>query len=176
MEKELFFTSLTESSTERKKGVLRRFRFSATVKTIMQRFSGMMEKLLAFMQSIPQVYANIGTLLPQRHCTPQGISLLFLLLLLLISCSRSNDYHNKLIGPFYSGNLTLCCLVSPSGSLYKRFSTRTYQLPVMGSIFVRKCHRGKGSGLLMLKDFVLSYSEASLGLKYPLSDSMYRGK
>ncbi|TWW61110.1 Soluble lamin-associated protein of 75 kDa [Takifugu flavidus] len=60
------------------------------------------------------------------------------------------------------------------GSMYKRFSTQTYQLPVMDSIFVRKCHRGKGSGLLMLKDFVLSFSEVSLGLKYPLSNSMYR--
>lgn len=46
----------------------------------------------------------------------------------------------------------------------------------MDSIFVRKGHRGKGSGLLMLTDFVLSSSEDSLGLKYPLSKSMYRGK
>lgn len=46
----------------------------------------------------------------------------------------------------------------------------------MDSIFVRKGHRGKGSGLLMLTDFVLSYSKESVGLKYPLSKSMYRGK
>ncbi|CAF92134.1 unnamed protein product, partial [Tetraodon nigroviridis] len=64
--------------------------------------------------------------------------------------------------------------VKPAGSLYNPFSSGTYQLPVMDSIFVRKGHRGKGSGLLMLKDFVLSFPGDSLGLKYPLSQSMYQ--
>ncbi|XP_078027139.1 uncharacterized protein LOC117253156 isoform X3 [Epinephelus lanceolatus] len=64
--------------------------------------------------------------------------------------------------------------VKPSGSLCNSFSTRSYQLPVMDSIFVRKCQRGKGFGLQMLEDFVLSFKEDCLGLRYPLSPSMYK--
>ncbi|XP_070759986.1 soluble lamin-associated protein of 75 kDa-like [Enoplosus armatus] len=64
--------------------------------------------------------------------------------------------------------------VKPSGSLCKSFSTRSYQLPVMDSIFVRKCQRGKGFGLQMLEDFVLSFKENCLGLRYPLTKSMYK--
>ncbi|XP_056889116.1 uncharacterized protein LOC130525884 [Takifugu flavidus] len=86
-------------------------------------------------------------------------------------CHGEND-HAKIL--WEDGEAVGFYSVKPTGSMYKRFSTQTYQLPVMDSIFVRKCHRGKGSGLLMLKDFVLSFSEVSLGLKYPLSNSMYR--
>ncbi|KAL7390864.1 hypothetical protein ABVT39_000589 [Epinephelus coioides] len=64
--------------------------------------------------------------------------------------------------------------VKPSGSLCNSFSTRSYQLPVMDSIFVRKCQRGKGFGLQILEDFVLSFKEDCLGLRYPLSTSMYK--
>ncbi|XP_044051960.1 trichohyalin-like isoform X2 [Siniperca chuatsi] len=64
--------------------------------------------------------------------------------------------------------------VKPSGSLCSYFSTRSYQLPVMDSIFVRKCQRGKGFGLQMLEDFVLSFKEDCLGLRYPLTKSMYK--
>ncbi|XP_040898271.1 axoneme-associated protein mst101(2)-like isoform X2 [Toxotes jaculatrix] len=64
--------------------------------------------------------------------------------------------------------------VKPSGSLYKSFSSRSYQLPVMDSIFVRKCQRGKGFGLQMLEDFVLTFKEDCLGLRYPLTKSMYK--
>lgn len=61
------------------------------------------------------------------------------------------------------------------GSLCSPFSTRCYQLPVMDSIFVRKCQRGKGFGLQMLEDFVLNFKDDYLGLRYPLSKSMYKG-
>lgn len=61
------------------------------------------------------------------------------------------------------------------GSSCNRFSTRSYQLPVMDSIFVRKYQRGKGFGLQMLEDFVLSFKEDNLGLRYPLTKAMYKG-
>ncbi|XP_077417231.1 uncharacterized protein LOC144048776 isoform X4 [Vanacampus margaritifer] len=64
--------------------------------------------------------------------------------------------------------------VKPSGSLYNCFSTKRYQLPVMDSIFVRKCHRGDGFGLQMLKNFVLSFQHDSVGLRYPLTKAMYK--
>lgn len=67
------------------------------------------------------------------------------------------------------------CFFSLIGSLCKSFSTRSYQLPVMDSIFVRKSQRGKGFGLQMLEDFVLSFKEECLGLRYPLTTSMYKG-
>lgn len=46
----------------------------------------------------------------------------------------------------------------------------------MDTIFVRKAHRGKGYGLQMLEDFVDSFNEDELGLKYPLSPAMANGK
>lgn len=61
------------------------------------------------------------------------------------------------------------------GCLLNAFSTRRYQLPVMDSIFVRKSQRGNGFGLQMLEDYVLSFKENSLGLRYPLPTSMYKG-
>lgn len=45
----------------------------------------------------------------------------------------------------------------------------------MDSIFVRKDQRCQGLGLQMLQDYVLSFKENSLGLKYPLPTSMYKG-
>nr|XP_046242091.1 trichohyalin-like [Scatophagus argus] len=60
------------------------------------------------------------------------------------------------------------------GSLCNSFLTRHYQLPVMDSIFVRKGQRGKGFGLQMLENFVLSFKDDWLGLRYPLSKSMYK--
>ncbi|XP_034398106.1 neurofilament heavy polypeptide-like isoform X3 [Cyclopterus lumpus] len=64
--------------------------------------------------------------------------------------------------------------VKPAGSFCSSFSTRSYQLPVMDSIFVRRCQRGKGFGLQMLEDFVLSFQEDCLGLRYPISKFMYK--
>ncbi|XP_076586331.1 uncharacterized protein LOC143320504 isoform X2 [Chaetodon auriga] len=86
-------------------------------------------------------------------------------------CHEEKDYakiiwnNGEAVG-FYS--------VKPSGSLCSPWSTRSYQLPVMDSIFVRKCQRGKGFGLQMLKDFVLSFNEDCLGLRYPLTKPMYK--
>ncbi|XP_037115368.1 soluble lamin-associated protein of 75 kDa-like [Syngnathus acus] len=64
--------------------------------------------------------------------------------------------------------------VKPSGSLYHSFSTRRYQLPVMDSIFVTKYHRGNGFGLNMLEDFVMSFQNDCVGLKYPLTKAIYK--
>ncbi|XP_029296398.1 titin-like [Cottoperca gobio] len=64
--------------------------------------------------------------------------------------------------------------VKPSGSFSNSFSTRSYQLPVMDSIYVRKGQRGKGFGLQMLEDFVFSFKDDCLGLRYPLTKPMYR--
>ncbi|NXN10466.1 F169A protein, partial [Indicator maculatus] len=43
-----------------------------------------------------------------------------------------------------------------------------YCMTVLDTIFIRKQYRDKDSGLLMLKDFVDSFDESSLGLRYPL--------
>lgn len=69
---------------------------------------------------------------------------------------------------------TFC--LHPLGTLWNIFSTRRYQIPVMDSIFVRKNQRGQGLGLKMLQDYVLSFKENSLGLRYPLPTSMYKGR
>ncbi|XP_062340060.1 soluble lamin-associated protein of 75 kDa isoform X1 [Osmerus eperlanus] len=66
--------------------------------------------------------------------------------------------------------------VKPKDSLCNHFVTQCYQLPVMDSIFIRKCHRGNGHGLEMLEDLVDSFKEDQLGLKYPLSIPMYKGR
>ncbi|XP_022075013.2 soluble lamin-associated protein of 75 kDa [Acanthochromis polyacanthus] len=86
-------------------------------------------------------------------------------------CHGEKDYakivwnNGEAVG-FYS--------VKPSGTICNSFSVRTYQLSVMDSIFIRKCQRRKGFGLQMLVDFVLSFKEESLGLRYPLTKSMYK--
>jgi len=74
-----------------------------------------------------------------------------------------------------SSFLTISLFVSLAGSFWSSVSTRSYELPVMDSIFVRKCQRGKGFGLHMLEDFVLSFKEDCLGLRYPISKFMYKG-
>ncbi|XP_008827946.1 soluble lamin-associated protein of 75 kDa isoform X2 [Nannospalax galili] len=85
-------------------------------------------------------------------------------------CHSSTDYAKILwkkgeaIG-FYS--------VKPTGSSCASFLTQSYQLPVLDSMFIRKKHRGKDWGLQMLEDFVDSFTEDALGLRYPLSSLMY---
>ncbi|XP_077456814.1 uncharacterized protein LOC144074316 isoform X2 [Stigmatopora argus] len=85
-------------------------------------------------------------------------------------CHGGTDYskicwrNGEAVG-FYS--------VKHSGTLYS-YSSRRYQLPVMDSIFVRKCHRRNGFGLHMLEDFVLSFQDDCLGLRYPLTRAMYK--
>ena len=71
---------------------------------------------------------------------------------------------------------TNVCLPLATDSLCNHFVTQCYQLPVMDSIFIRKCHRGNGHGLEMLEDLVDSFKEDQLGLKYPLSIPMYKGR
>ncbi|XP_009980425.1 PREDICTED: soluble lamin-associated protein of 75 kDa, partial [Tauraco erythrolophus] len=48
-----------------------------------------------------------------------------------------------------------------------------YKLPVLYTMFVRKKYRGKDSGLIMLEDFVNSFTGDALGLRYPLSSFMF---
>ncbi|XP_009704238.1 PREDICTED: soluble lamin-associated protein of 75 kDa [Cariama cristata] len=87
-------------------------------------------------------------------------------------CHGSNDYakimwkNGEAIG-FYS--------VKPTGKTLdpSSFSRQNYKLPVLDTMFVRKKHHGKDSGLIMLEDFVKSFDECSLGLRYPLSSLMY---
>ncbi|XP_051748606.1 trichohyalin-like isoform X2 [Ctenopharyngodon idella] len=62
----------------------------------------------------------------------------------------------------------------PKGSLCRNFLTQCYQLPVMDTVFVRKCHRGKGHGVKILEDFVGSFRKELIGLKFPLSEAMYK--
>ncbi|KFW06627.1 Soluble lamin-associated protein of 75 kDa [Fulmarus glacialis] len=81
-------------------------------------------------------------------------------------CHGSNDYaklmwkKGEAIG-FYSVKLT--------GSVCSSYCGQNYKLPVLDTMFVRKKHRGKDSGLIILEDFVDSFTEDSLGLRYPLS-------
>ncbi|NWW54490.1 F169A protein, partial [Pedionomus torquatus] len=85
-------------------------------------------------------------------------------------CHGSNDYAKILwkkgeaIG-FYS--------VKPKGSACTAYRNQFYCLPVLDTIFVRKKHRGKDSGLIILEDFVKSFTEGPLGLRYPLSCFSY---
>ncbi|KAF1406866.1 Soluble lamin-associated protein of 75 kDa, partial [Spheniscus humboldti] len=80
-------------------------------------------------------------------------------------CHGSNDYakimwkKGEAIG-FYS--------VKPTGHVCSSYGGQSYQLPVLDTMFVRKKHRGKDSGLIMLEDFVDSFAEDSLGLRYPI--------
>ncbi|XP_044536716.1 soluble lamin-associated protein of 75 kDa [Gracilinanus agilis] len=85
-------------------------------------------------------------------------------------CHSSTDYAKILwkkgeaIG-FYS--------VKPTGSRCASYLTQSYQLPVLDTMYIRKNHRGKDLGLLMLEDFVDSFTEDTLGLRFPLSSFMY---
>ncbi|XP_041567343.2 soluble lamin-associated protein of 75 kDa isoform X4 [Taeniopygia guttata] len=63
--------------------------------------------------------------------------------------------------------------VKPTGSVCSSLLPQKYKLPVLDTMFVRKKHRGKDSGLIMLEDFVDSFTEEPLGLRYPLSSVMY---
>ncbi|KAK2505097.1 hypothetical protein MC885_004389 [Smutsia gigantea] len=87
-------------------------------------------------------------------------------------CHSSTDYakilwkRGEAIG-FYS--------VKPTGSICASFLTQSYQLPVLDTMFIRKKYRGKDFGLHMLEDFVDSFTEDALGLRYPLSSLMYTG-
>ncbi|XP_046924893.1 soluble lamin-associated protein of 75 kDa isoform X2 [Lynx rufus] len=81
--------------------------------------------------------------------------------------------------PLYGGDQTekILALFAPedslTGSVCASFLTQSYQLPVLDTMFVRKKYRGKDFGLQMLEDFVDSFTEDALGLRYPLSSLMY---
>uniref|UniRef100_A0A8B9PFJ7 Family with sequence similarity 169 member A n=1 Tax=Apteryx owenii TaxID=8824 RepID=A0A8B9PFJ7_APTOW len=81
--------------------------------------------------------------------------------------------------PLYGGEQThkVLALFAPedslTGSVCSSYLTQSYQLPVLDTMFVRKKHRGKDFGLMMLEDFVDSFTEDTLGLRYPLSSFMY---
>ncbi|KAM6156676.1 soluble lamin-associated protein of 75 kDa isoform 3-T3 [Erethizon dorsatum] len=81
--------------------------------------------------------------------------------------------------PLYGGDQTqkILALFAPedslTGSMCASFLTQSYQLPVLDTMFVRKKYRGKDFGLHMLEDFVDSFTEDALGLRYPLSSFMY---
>ncbi|NWV04284.1 F169A protein, partial [Ptilonorhynchus violaceus] len=62
--------------------------------------------------------------------------------------------------------------VKPTGSVCS-YLHQKYKMPVLDTIFVRKKHRGKDCGLIMLEDFVDSFTEEPLGLRYPLSSFVY---
>ncbi|XP_015507752.1 soluble lamin-associated protein of 75 kDa isoform X2 [Parus major] len=85
-------------------------------------------------------------------------------------CHGSNHYakimwkKGEAIG-FYS--------VKPTGSVCSSLLKQKCKLPVLDTMFVRKKHRGKDSGLMMLEDFVDSFTEEPLGLRYPLSSFVY---
>ncbi|XP_075399160.1 soluble lamin-associated protein of 75 kDa isoform X2 [Tenrec ecaudatus] len=77
--------------------------------------------------------------------------------------------------PLYGGDQTqkVLALFAPedslTGSVCASFLTQSYQLPVLDTMFVRKKYRGKDFGLHVLEDFVDSFTEDALGLRYPLS-------
>ncbi|XP_010187545.1 PREDICTED: soluble lamin-associated protein of 75 kDa [Mesitornis unicolor] len=76
--------------------------------------------------------------------------------------------------------LTLCkkewWTLTPRGyprSVCSSYRNLRYRLPVLDTMFVRRKHRGKDTGLLILEDFVDSFTEDLLGLRYPMTSFMY---
>ncbi|KAA0719923.1 Soluble lamin-associated protein of 75 kDa [Triplophysa tibetana] len=86
-------------------------------------------------------------------------------------CHTEDDYAKIL---WKNGEAVGFHSVKSKGSLCNSFVSQCYLLPVMDSIFVRKDHRGNGHGLQMLEDFVDSFKDDELGLKYPLTQAMQR--
>ncbi|KAM6289393.1 soluble lamin-associated protein of 75 kDa [Aegotheles albertisi] len=85
-------------------------------------------------------------------------------------CHGSKDYakimwkKGEAIG-FYS--------VKPTGSICASYCDQKYRLPVLDTMFVRQAHRERDSGLIILEDYVDSFMEECLGLRYPLSPFVY---
>lgn len=95
--------------------------------------------------------------------------------LLLIQTQRQWQLLKSLMHNFIPYLLLTSCFSSLTGSLCRNFVTQCYQLPVMDTVFVRKCHRGQGHAIKILEDFVGSFRNEYIGLKYPLSEAMYKG-
>ncbi|XP_077318660.1 soluble lamin-associated protein of 75 kDa [Lithobates pipiens] len=85
-------------------------------------------------------------------------------------CHSSSDYakilwrEGEAIG-FYS--------VKPAGSICQMYLTQSYTLPVLDTMFVRKRFQREDFALQMLEDYVDSFTEETLGLRYPLSPKMH---
>ncbi|XP_041424785.1 soluble lamin-associated protein of 75 kDa isoform X2 [Xenopus laevis] len=85
-------------------------------------------------------------------------------------CHGSSDYakifwrEGEAVG-FYS--------VKPPGSMCPAYLTQSYQLPVLDTMFIRKRYQDKEFALQILEDFVDSFTEENLGLRYPLSALMF---
>uniref|UniRef100_A0AAY5EZH6 Family with sequence similarity 169 member B n=1 Tax=Electrophorus electricus TaxID=8005 RepID=A0AAY5EZH6_ELEEL len=84
-------------------------------------------------------------------------------------CHDKNDYAKIL---WHGGEAVGFYSIKTKGLFSLLETWSQFCLPVMNSIFVRKGHRGNGHGLRMLEDFVDSFKEDELGLKYPLSPAM----
>lgn len=95
--------------------------------------------------------------------------------LLLIQTQRQWQFLQSLMYNFISYLLVTSYFFSLTGSLCRNFVTQCYQLPVMDTIFVRKCHRGQGHAIKILEDFVGCFRNEYIGLKFPLSEAMYKG-
>ncbi|KAG8456488.1 hypothetical protein GDO86_002319 [Hymenochirus boettgeri] len=86
-------------------------------------------------------------------------------------CHSSKD-HAKI---FWSkGEAVGFFSVKRPGSKCPAYLNQSYLLPVVDTMFVRKRHHDKDFAVQMLEDFVDSFTEEeALGLRYPLSASMY---
>lgn len=62
-----------------------------------------------------------------------------------------------------------------SGSICPMYLTQSYTLPVLDTMFVRKKCQREDFALQMLEDYVDSFTEETLGLRYPLSPRMHAG-
>ncbi|XP_008935748.1 PREDICTED: soluble lamin-associated protein of 75 kDa [Merops nubicus] len=85
-------------------------------------------------------------------------------------CHGSNAYAKIL---WQGGEAIAFYSVKPRGSVCRSYLGQNYKLSVLDTMFVRKQHHGRGCGLLMLEDFVDSFTERPLGLRYPMSALMY---
>ncbi|XP_066558040.1 protein FAM169B [Amia ocellicauda] len=64
--------------------------------------------------------------------------------------------------------------VKRKGSLCDSFTSQSYKLPVLDTLFVRRHWRRRGFALEMLEDFCSSFGkEEALGISNPISPSMY---
>ncbi|KAM4809587.1 soluble lamin-associated protein of 75 kDa [Rhinophrynus dorsalis] len=85
-------------------------------------------------------------------------------------CHSRSDYAKIL---WRKGEAVGFYSVKPSGSTCAAYLTQNYLLPVLDTMFIRKKYHDKEFALQMLEDFVDSFTEETLGLRYPLSSSMY---
>ncbi|KAE8636033.1 hypothetical protein XENTR_v10002818 [Xenopus tropicalis] len=85
-------------------------------------------------------------------------------------CHSSSDYAKIF---WKSGEAVGFYSVKPPGSMCPAYLTQSYQLPVLDTLYVRKKYQDKELALQILEDFVDSFTEENLGLRYPMSTLMY---